>query len=351
MMTGQGGGYGGYGGYGGNAGGNAGGGGGGAGGGGGYGGYGGYGGATGGGGYGGGGGNNNNSNQYNGGGGGGGGGGGSAGGFFSPGGFGASQESPSGGSKGKRSANQALRPVTVKQIMDSKQTIPDQPSMLDGQILENLTIVGRVNSVTEASTNTTYVLDDGTGTIELKKWVNGEENEAVAKLREDIVEGIYVRATGHLRIFNSKKSILVFNIRKVESADEITFHSLECVMVHLYHTKGPLNPAPNQQIAAPTGGAAAPTSFQNSAYAPTAGTYASDPSDAFKDEGFNPVQRHVMQFVRQHHSTQDGASLFDLVNRLRGQAPEHEIKETVEYLCSEGHLYSTVDEVHFKTTG
>jgi replication factor A2 len=58
-----------------------------------------------------------------------------------------------------------------------------------------------------------------------------------------------------------------------------------------------------------------------------------------------------MSFFLQTQGTTTGGSMFDLCQRLRGVANEDTVREQLEILVNEGHLYNTVDDDHFKTTG
>jgi replication factor A2 len=52
-------------------------------------------------------------------------------------------------------------------------------------------------------------------------------------------QGVYVRVIGSLKSFNNKRSVNAQVLRKVEDFNEIQYHLLEAVYVHLYHTRGP----------------------------------------------------------------------------------------------------------------
>jgi hypothetical protein len=56
--------------------------------------------------------------------------------------------------------------------------------------LKKLYIIGRINKVTEQSTHVRYMVDDGTGTIEVSKWADnkeGMEADEEAASREALV--------------------------------------------------------------------------------------------------------------------------------------------------------------------
>ena len=48
-----------------------------------------------------------------------------------------------------------------------------------------------------------------------------------------------MRVIGNLKTFNHKRSINAQVIRKVSDFNEIQYHMLEAIYVHLYHTRGP----------------------------------------------------------------------------------------------------------------
>jgi hypothetical protein len=51
-------------------------------------------------------------------------------------------------------------------------------------------------------------------------------------------EGVYVSVYGHLRTFAGTRSIVGYRIIVVEDFNQITYHNLHAIQVHLYHTKG-----------------------------------------------------------------------------------------------------------------
>lgn len=94
------------------------------------------------------------------------------------------------------------------------------------------------------TTNITYKIDDGTGTIEVKKWIDADKRD------DDVMEGgtngaaggveldQYVRVWGRLRPFNNKRHVVAHFLRVVEDFNEVNYHLLESTYVHLYLTKG-----------------------------------------------------------------------------------------------------------------
>jgi replication factor A2 len=82
--------------------------------------------------------------------------------------------------------------VTVKQVLDAYQAHPDAEFRIDGvevgQVFSlmvvltilQLTLVATIRTVNVQSTNVSYRMEDGTGMIEVKQWIDSDRggNEA-----------------------------------------------------------------------------------------------------------------------------------------------------------------------------
>jgi replication factor A2 len=95
--------------------------------------------------------------------------------------------------------------------------------------------VAQVRNVSSQTTNITYKLDDGTGTIEVKQWIDVDDSVQ----RERIEDNAYVRVWGKLNKFNNKKHIGAHFVRPITDMNEISYHLLEATVVHLHFTRGP----------------------------------------------------------------------------------------------------------------
>ncbi|KAI0158484.1 putative replication factor-a protein [Pestalotiopsis sp. NC0098] len=155
-----------------------------------------------------------------------------AGGFF-----GGSQGGSQGGGKGF--GEETLRPVTIKQLIDANQAYPDGPFRIDDLDVTQVTFVAMVRNVSMQTTNNTYQLDDGTGIIEVKEWIDADRNnddEREKKPPYDMME--YVRVFGRLKSFNNKRHVGAHSLRAVADYNEVSYHLLEVTYVHLAFTKG-----------------------------------------------------------------------------------------------------------------
>ncbi|KAL2175624.1 uncharacterized protein P884DRAFT_279112 [Thermothelomyces heterothallicus CBS 202.75] len=155
--------------------------------------------------------------------------------------MGASQQGSQGGGSGGK-ADDTLRPVTIKQLIDCKEAYPGAELAVDGVPTTQVTLVGQVRSVAPQAINVVYRLDDGTGVIDVKKWIDAEKPDSV----QQFAPGTYVRVFGRLQSFNNKRQVSAHYIRAIEDFNEVNYHLLEATYVHLALTKGPAGAAGQQ---------------------------------------------------------------------------------------------------------
>ncbi|KAK9762905.1 Replication factor A protein 2 [Basidiobolus ranarum] len=252
-------------------------------------------------------------------------------GFSSPG----ITDSPS--SKRESSNNQTLSPVTIKQLLGADQATPDAPFKIDNVEITQVTFVGVIRSVSEQSTNVSFVVEDGTGSVDIRMFIN-DDSDFQAQKRGELVQGIYVRVIGTIRVFSNKRYVLAFLLRPITDFNEVTAHSLETLFCHLSRVKS--NPSIDYN-----------SGFRNSEGNPfTANNpYAHNPSNNYNNE-FSPLQRTIIDAVKSAPDTNEGVHIGSIAQALTGRFPREEISNAVEWLIGEGHLYSTVDDDHVKCT-
>lgn len=118
---------------------------------------------------------------------------------------------------------------------------------IDGHPLTQVTIVGQVRLAKAQSTNITYDIDDGTGTISVKKWVDSEAQGESGSGAGAIPLDAFVRVWGRLRSLGGKKHVSANFIRQIEDFNEVNYHLLEATYVHLFFTKGAAGGAAKQE--------------------------------------------------------------------------------------------------------
>lgn len=236
--------------------------------------------------------------------------------------------------------NQSVLPVTSAMIQAA--TASSDTFLLEDKEISQVTFVGEIMEVVEAQTNVMYKVDDRTGPwIEVRKWLEEQETEAEIEKRSECREGIYVRVVGHLRSFKQQKSVIVFSIRPVLNFNEITSHLMETLHAYLCLQKGPNVPA-----------AFAAVKSSNTWNAP--GTSSSMTTPAYMgariESGLNRIQQKVLNCISSCTVPQ-GMHIQDVIRTVSQQGcNEAQIREAVEFLCNEGHVYSTIDYDHYKST-
>lgn len=174
-------------------------------------------------------------------------------------------------------------------------------------------------------------------------------------------DGIYVRVVGNLRTFQGKVSLSAFSVAPIEDFNEVTHHFLDAIYVHCYNTKGPLQGANSGAAAAGNAfGAPVKTGFDvpvgqqawnqgGGAYLGQSGMGGGGMDYGMMDSNFSPEQKAILDVLGTCTSDR-GLKIDQIFTDLRGQMSEDQLRGALNYLTSEGHVYSTIDENHFKRT-
>jgi replication factor A2 len=192
-----------------------------------------------------------------------------------------------------------------------------------------LTFVGQIRNISTQTTNTTYKLDDGTGSIEVKQWVDTDTADQNNPVKAKLVEGAYCRAWGKLKSFNDRRSVGATIIRPVEDMNEVSYHLLEATAVHLYFTRGPPGgAAANAGAGAATGGAAQQQG---------GGSYGG--SDL---SGYSNVAKRIIQYLREAPQSNEGLHQHEIAAKLGIESAD--VARAGDDLLAGGMIYTTVDD-------
>ncbi|KAI3361218.1 hypothetical protein L3Q82_013411 [Scortum barcoo] len=253
----------------------------------------------------------------------------------SPGGFASPSLSQGGEKKGRTRATQII-PCTVSQLMSASQA--DEAFRVGDVEVAQVTIVGVIRSTDKSMTNIQYKVDDMTGApMDVKQWVDTEDPSVDSTV---LPPGTYVKVSGNLRSFQNHRSVVAFSVRPLEDMNEITSHMLEVVQAHLVLNK----------LQSGGGGGGGGTSGNNIPMSgPDTGSLGvSYPGVNDITHGLSANQNQVLRLIRSCPDPQ-GISIQDLKQRLSGISLAV-IKQAVEFLSNEGHIFSTIDEDHYKST-
>ncbi|XP_020795981.1 replication protein A 32 kDa subunit [Boleophthalmus pectinirostris] len=260
----------------------------------------------------------------------------------SPGGFASPSLSQGGEKKGRTRATQII-PCTVSQLMSASQA--DEAFKVGDVEVAQVTIVGIIRSTDKSMTNIQYKVDDMTGApMDVKQWVDTEDPSVDNTV---LPPGTYVKVSGNLRSFQNHRSVVAFSVRPLEDMNEITSHMLEVVHAHMALCK------PQSMTSA--GGmnssmaSMSRTSMGNMGSMGGMGGGGGYPgANNMVNNGLSASQNQVLSLIRSCPD-QQGISIQDIKQRLSGMSINI-IKQAVEFLSNEGHIFSTIDEDHYKST-
>lgn len=172
----------------------------------------------------------------------------------------------------------------------------------------------------------------------------------------DCREGMLVRVVGHLREFEGRVHVLVYDVREVEDWNELTHHLLEVVMTHLQATKGPIPgsaaavaAAARPQYGSPGGGMAGSVfgggpSLSGQRISAAAGGGGGNALSQFHDE---------VHAVYRSDTSGNGLHYDVVMSRLRSNGNNvslDQVRRATAALCDEGRLYSTLDDMTYAST-
>jgi len=246
-----------------------------------------------------------------------------------------SQAVTPGGEKRKRAQN--LCPVKISDIeMSSEECLK-----IEGREVGMVDIVGEVKNVDQSATKTIYTISDNTGEIEAVHWTDADSSDMSSTA---VTEGMKGRVIGSVRSQSGKKHIMVYRISPLESIEEEKSHQLECLYAKLKLRQ--LSQKENQAIGANFGGGLSNSMVGSSSMMGSSNVGATSINNAsFGNPKYDTVFKLLSGCTRE-----EGLSRDEMYENLRGKLSIRDLNDALEYLSGEGHIYSTTDEDHFKTT-
>ncbi|WVY90839.1 hypothetical protein V8G54_036353 [Vigna mungo] len=273
---------------------------------------------------------------------------------FSGGGFMSSQPSnfnDSSPAPTKSRETQGLVPVTVKQISEASQTGDEKSNfVINGVDLNNITLVGMAFEKVERNTDVNFVLDDGTGRIKCRRWVNETFD---TKEMEEVMNGMYVRVFGHLKSFQGVRQLVAFSVRHIShefSKFENRLYNpvigpLEALTVNIpsyvpCQSEGITSTNPSSVSSLNTPVKNAPIGSQPPTSTPAYAQYSVD--------GLKDCDKLIIDYLQQHSDMSDerGIHVNELSRELK--LPMDRIMLSLKTLGDDGLVYSTIDDYHYK---
>jgi replication factor A2 len=191
-----------------------------------------------------------------------------------------------------------------------------------------ITFIGQINNISAQATNTTFKLDDGTGLIEVKQWVDGDADPETAKPLPK--EGEYLRVWGRLKAFNNKRHVAAHLLRPITNFNEISCHLLEATSVHLYFTQGPPTNAANGVKA------------EGGMFVDSNGGAAGGESNAGKVTKMSAIAKKVYELLRSAPQNNEGLHVNMIAQQLH--IPANDVFKAGDELLGDGVIFTTVDD-------
>lgn len=234
---------------------------------------------------------------------------------------------------------------------DSQRTAPNLTPLTSGDIhsmtgekwefrdhrAEKVCLVGVVRSIEISSLKATILLDDRTGPPVICQSMDTNDAEL-----ERLNEGMYIKVFGTLRKQSvnteedMKTMVNFIKLKAVSSLNEVSKHMLECVQARLYYLTA------EKRIEAVLGDS------KSNATQSSKSSANSIPSNGNKFDdsgvpGLNKKQHMVYQAVKESSSL--GLHIDKLLTKLKMHGlDERDVRDSLEFLSNEGHVYTTLDE-------
>jgi replication factor A2 len=257
------------------------------------------------------------------------------------GGFGAASQSQGTGGKARRSYDeQNMLPCTIGMILSASTDESGTCILSDGRKAHHVKFVGASrNAAEDFSTNVIYQMEDGTGLVEVKQWLDDNACSAITALRQSTLkEHIYLKVVGQIKEYDGKKMVVADSVRLLTTPNELTHHMLEVVYsAETYTRKQSLTPG--RMMSGVGFGQTTANVAQQQQYQPMSA-----------NGGGGTLRDTVMQFIREEGEQHEaGANVPACIRMLSGKHTEGQVRQVIEELSSEGHIYSTINEDNYKS--
>jgi len=221
---------------------------------------------------------------------------------------------------------EGIAPVFIKQVQES----PEGNFQLFGMSFGMVCCVTIVRNIETSSTKITYSLEDHTGEIEAHYWL--EEGDTLKA--PDVMLNNYVKVFGSMRTTGGQKTLMIFKMLPITDPNEITTHVLEVLNARYkaedFGNKG-------------SGG----SGLGDFGVGSKAGV-GNGNLDGGNDLGLEGKHRAVFQAIRSHVSD-EGISRKELQRKF-AHLSTSELDNILDFMISEGHIYSSIDPDHFLST-
>ncbi|CAG4956043.1 replication protein A 32 kDa subunit [Colias croceus] len=234
--------------------------------------------------------------------------------------------------KGQKSGRRASRtaPIVIKQAIHCG----DDGINIWGTPIQIVSIVARVRNIKVQSTKITYTIQDMTGRMKAVLWIDQEAMEEDDKCSPQVQVNDYIQIYGNVRANKGKNVLMAFKIMPITDVNAILFHYLQCIN-NRYKMEADSKKVKDMDTT---------SNFTNNVPANSLAGM-----DTGSVNGLNQRQMMVYNLIRAS-TLEQGISKEDIYATLKDKMPSVEFENILELMCNEGHIYSTIDEEHFRAT-
>lgn len=257
--------------------------------------------------------------------------------------------SPAGQEQKKVRRSQNLVPLTLQAILKSG----DENLQIADMDVHMVVVVGLIRAVDITSTKITYTIDDSTATMEAVQWIESDQ-DAEDPSRNPLMEMTYCRISGAVRSQKGKRHLMVFRIVPITDLNLITTHILEVMQTALKLQHIQTHSISQGANMARASGPSNMGMMSNSLVGASgldggAGGVGMGGGGFAGMQGLSGQQRFVYEVI--HQCPDEAGVARDVIYAtFKGRFNHSEINQVLDFLSSEGHIYSTIDDDHFKST-
>lgn len=208
-----------------------------------------------------------------------------------------------------------------------------------------LIVVAAVETISKQATCLEMTLNDGTGRMKARYFFNDS-----GLTGDDITVGKYISAFGMIRAAPTTH-FAISNFKLVESADEVSYHTIETAHAYL-KLKSMGDASATKPVASTPSAAPVPTPMDTSGSAPQV----SQPAAAAPAETpaalsapvlqGKALESEVLRVLRGDGVGDEGLTTSVIVDRI-GKTTLADVKSMLNQLVDEGECYNTIDEQSF----
>lgn len=239
------------------------------------------------------------------------------------------------GTGGKAKTRQNVVPVMAGQILSSN----EEEFTVEGAPVGMVVLVGQVVNIEKAATKTIYHIEDDSGQMEVVQWV--EEDSRT----EEHGEGARVKVIGSIRTQGEKKHVMAFKLSSVASQAEMDGHLLSVELARLKIRQ--LQDKINGQVSGSNFGGGLSNSMMGGGLGGGLSSMGGSSSmgQSFGNKNYDSVYALIKGCREEQGLNKDA-----ILNQSKGKMNRGDVESALDFLSNEGHIYSTIDEDHFKTT-